>query len=64
VPGRDACGAPGEAVNQGDVHRPPGDGQAEQVDGGERAAGAPADDRDDGPVVKSKIGKVHPFSLT
>jgi hypothetical protein len=51
-------------VNQGDVQRPPpGGGQTEQVDGGERAAGAPADDRDDGPVAVRKIGGVHPFTL-
>ena len=54
---------PAIAVNQDDVHRPPGNGEAEQVDGGERAARAPTDDRDDGPVAESKIGEVHPFIL-
>jgi hypothetical protein len=51
------------AVNQDDVHRPPSDGEAEQVDSGERAAGAPADDRDDGPAAGSKMGEVHTFTI-
>ena len=60
-----ACGGerlpepvPAAGVDQHDAdRRPPGGGQAEQVDSGQRAARAPADDRDDRPVASVRIGE-------
>ena len=43
-------------VDQGDPQRqPPGRRLAEQVEGGERAAGPAADDRDHGPPASGRI---------
>ena len=52
-------------VDQRDAQAAPSAGrEAEQVDNGQRAAGAPADDRDDRPAVAGKIGGVHAFTIT
>jgi glyoxylase-like metal-dependent hydrolase (beta-lactamase superfamily II) len=54
---------PAAGVDQRDAHRrPPGGGQAEQVDSGQRPAGAAADDGDDRPAAADRgVAVTHVF---